>query len=349
MIFEIENEKFKSMESYSIDRELRLENLISDNENSNLINYRIFAEDLLIIGTEIRTKEKKRADIVCLDKFGNIVIVELKKDQAKLGVETQALQYLSDLSKYRGQQLINRFSTSFKNRTNENLEDCINSFLENSIEINSLNQSQSIILVARSFDQSLFSMGEWLSSKGIPFKCIKYQIYQINDKEYISFSVAFDQLSDKSRKLKFLDQDFRNPNAYWFNIGSSDQINWDLMIQKEFISAGFDGRLDDRGYQILNSFIPGDIIVGFSSQKGIVGLASITEKSKYKLVERNSSEDYWNGNHLHRLSVKWELVKPNLSDAIKTSEIKLNLGLFHPMQTKQNFPINKINDLKKLF
>ena len=101
MILKITNNKLISLESSSIDRELRLEDLISDNENSYITNFQIFGEELLIIGKEIPTRDKKRADIVCLDTLGNIVIVELKKDRAKIGIETQALQCLADLSKYK--------------------------------------------------------------------------------------------------------------------------------------------------------------------------------------------------------------------------------------------------------
>lgn len=349
MILKITNNKLISLESFSIDRELRLEDLISDNENSYITNFQIFGEELLIIGKEIPTRDKKRADIVCLDKFGNIVIVELKKDQAKIGIETQALQYLADLSKYKGRKFIERFSKEFERNTNVNLEETLKSFLELNVSLESLNQSQSIILIARSFDQSLFSMGEWLALKGVPFKCIQYQLYTINSEEFISFSIVFDQISEKSRSLKFSDHDFRSPTSFWFNIGFSDQSAWDLMTRNHFISAGFEGIPEDRGHQILKSFIPNDTIVAFSSQRGVVGIGKVTENSQYNLVERNSPQDYWNGKHLHRLTLNWEELKNDINEAIKTSEIKIKLGLFHPIQTKQSFPLEKLNDLKRLF
>ena len=245
--------------------------------------------------------------------------------------------------------MIERFSKEFERNTNANLEETLKSFLELNVSLESLNQSQSIILIARSFDQSLFSMGEWLALKGVPFKCIKYQLYTINSEEYISFSIVFDQISEKSRSLKFSDHDFKLPTSFWFNIGFSDQSAWDLMIRNHFISTGFEGIPEDRGHQILKSFIPNDTIVAFSSQRGVVGIGKVTENSQYNLVKRNSPQDYWSGNHLHRLTLKWEEVKNDINEAIKTSEIKIKLCLFHPIQTKQSFPLEKLNDLKGLF
>ena len=49
------------------------------------------------------------------------------------------------------------------------------------------------------------------------------------------------------------------------------------------------------------------------------------------------------------MTLKWEEVKNDINEAIKTSEIKIKLGLFHPIQTKQSFPLEKLNDLKGLF
>ena len=89
------------------------------------------------------------------------------------------------------------------------------------------------------------------------------------------------------------------------------------------------------------------MIVELKKDKAKIGIE--TQALHYKLVKRNSPKDYWSGNYLHRLTLKWEEVKNDINEAIKTSEIKIKLGLFHPIQTKQSFPLEKLNDLKGLF
>ena len=70
------------------------------------------------------------------------------------------------------------------------------------------------------------------------------------------------------------------------------------------------------------------------------------KKDKAKIGIETQALQY---NYLHRLTLKWEEVKSDINEAIKTSEIKIKLGLFHPIQTKQSFPLEKLNDLKGLF
>ncbi|MDX1959522.1 MAG: hypothetical protein SFU98_13165 [Leptospiraceae bacterium] len=296
MIYKISDQNgqlyLKSATAYSIDKEAKLEELLKSPDEDGFLNENIFGEQLLFLGTQIRTKDKKRSDILAIDSYGNTVVIELKKDKAKLGVETQALQYLADLSAFRGKGFIERFKdqlSSFGTTPEETLK----GFLGDDYDLEQLNAKQSIILVAQSFDPSLFSMGQWLSEQGVPFKCISYDYYSINSEEFISFSIEFDQLSNKKKKLYFNSPvtKRRDPEIYWFNIGFENQQAWDTMKNYKFISAGFDGIEGDRGDQILNS----------------------------------------------------------LNDAIKPKELKDIVGISNPIQTKQLFPKNKIQELISRF
>jgi RecB family endonuclease NucS len=80
--------------------ELELESyLISQAEaNVKVMSESVFGEPLLLVRKQVRTSTRTRADILALDRAGNGVIIELKKNAGRLGVETQALQYLADFS-----------------------------------------------------------------------------------------------------------------------------------------------------------------------------------------------------------------------------------------------------------
>ena len=101
-------------------QELDLEKTIvaSENELGNeldrddILDSKIFGEYLLFIERQSFTRDNKRSDILALDLNGNSVIIELKKEKARLGVETQALQYLGDFSMYKGKNFIKRFLIS---------------------------------------------------------------------------------------------------------------------------------------------------------------------------------------------------------------------------------------------
>lgn len=114
MIFEVDskNKTLNAYKSFWNPRELELEKyLISTAEEEvPTLNSSVFGEALLLVSNQVRTRTSKKADILALDHMGNSVIIELKRKNSPLGVETQALQYLADFSKFKGQAFIKRFS-----------------------------------------------------------------------------------------------------------------------------------------------------------------------------------------------------------------------------------------------
>ena len=69
------------------------------------LNSSVFGETLPLVSNQVRTRASKKADILALDHMGNSVIIELKRKNSPLGVETQALQYLADFSNFKGQDI----------------------------------------------------------------------------------------------------------------------------------------------------------------------------------------------------------------------------------------------------
>jgi len=259
MLFEITEQKsLKRFVSSWQPKELDVENYIvaSDSEN-NILDASIFGEPLLVISNQVKTKFRKRADILAIDRQGNGVIIELKRNKGNLGVETQALQYLADFSVYTGKDFIKQFT-----KADSNLEDVINSFLGGDASIKDLNKKSRVVLLARDFDPTIYSMGEWLSNNGISFKCIQYEPISLHDKNYLSFSIAFDRSKDILNPLT-LGSSAREPGYYWHNIARADQKWWDYLIESKQIPACFDNLPGDQGEKILTNYIVGDNIIAY--------------------------------------------------------------------------------------
>ena len=94
-----------------------------------------------------------------------------------------------------------------------------------------LNRRTRIILVARTFDRTLFSMGEWLAKAGVAFKCIEYTPFEVSGEKFLAFSVAFDRGPESLYPLVF-QQYGREPAAFWHNIGVADDTWWQTLKER---------------------------------------------------------------------------------------------------------------------
>ncbi len=301
--------------------------LITTDEETPFLNEAVFGEPLLIIRSQVRTRSRKRADILAIDQSGYGVVVELKRDQSPLGVETQALQYLADFSNYKGDFFIRQFA-----KTYSELDSRIRGFLSGDIETEKINQTSRIILVARRFDPTIFSMGEWLSGLGVPFRCIEYTPVKVGRSKLISFSIAFDRSPTPLYPLRFASRT-RLPAIYWHNIGSAKQEWWEYLTRNSQIPASFENSPGDQGERLLRSYITGDRIVAYAKGFGAVGWGIVDDTRTYRLVKRGSPDDLQKGLQLHRLKVRWKAVANKLEHGLCPKRLRDTFDLYHPVST----------------
>jgi hypothetical protein len=342
MLFEVHNDKLDKCIDTWQHVELDIEKLIVSrvSEENPILEEDIFGEELFFVDRQITTSDKKRADIVAIDKNGSLVIIELKKDEGRLGVETQALQYLSNFSQLKGEDFINKYC---KNKWNE-----LNQFLNDEVDISDINKFCRIILIAQYFDRALFSMGKWLSDQGVSFKCIAYEAIQFEKKRLINFSIVFDQLGPFNPYRLVFSKKERKPDYFWHNIGKVDPDWWKYLITTNQISASFNNQAGDRGEEILKNYIRGDKIFAYANGIGCVGYGEI-ENPKYTLINVNSKENYFKNksSHLHRLSINW-IHTLDFTNAIKTSVFEKEYKIYHPYQTSSKIKIGNIEGLIKI-
>ena len=337
MIFAIRegSSDLKPLVSFWSPKELELERYILPNADSDdpILNEVVFGEPLLLVSNQVGTRAKKRADILALDQLGNGVIVELKRGRGVLGVETQALQYLADFSSSRGADFIERFS-----RYHRDLENNVRGFIGDGERLENLNRRSRIILLARGFDPSIYSMGKWLGENGVAFRCVTYTPFEIDGDRFLSFSLAFDQSPGSIYPLSFQTR-ARGPEYYWHNIGVAEKDWWAYLRTSGQIAASFTDQPGDRGEQVLKKYIKGDHIIAYASGYGAVGWGTIEKPQSYRLLTRGEIEDKQGGKYLHRLSICWGGVAPSLDRGIPPAEVRDHYGIHHPRTT--SVPIDR--------
>ena len=121
----------------------------------------ILASDIVIVGRQVPTKSGPM-DFLGIDKSGNLVVIELKRDQLPREALAQAIDYASDIATWS----LEKISEICVKYTTKSLEDFISdTFPELDIETVNINESQRILLVGFGLETSLERMVEWLTDR----------------------------------------------------------------------------------------------------------------------------------------------------------------------------------------
>ncbi len=146
----------------------------------------ILNEELLILSTEYDQFDKtnERLDLLAMDKEGNLVIVELKRDDSGKNVDLQAIKYAAYCSTLTFDQVIDLYqqyhSKKGKIIDHEKSRQEIIEFVEIE-ELKEINEKPRIILVSNEYRSEVTASVLWLRKFGIDISCVKLTPYELND------------------------------------------------------------------------------------------------------------------------------------------------------------------------
>lgn len=155
-------------------------------------------ESMLIVGQQVRNEKQARSDLTAIDNFGNLVLIEIKRDKKdiearKEAFEFQAIRYAASCatikstdelvknvyapyvekhkSEFAGDEL-----TAYEHATRKLID-----FLEKNNAANTFNDMQRIILVASEFDEQTLSAVAWLNRNHVDISCYQLCLYKMNE------------------------------------------------------------------------------------------------------------------------------------------------------------------------
>ncbi|HOB54222.1 MAG TPA: DUF4268 domain-containing protein [Acidobacteriota bacterium] len=176
--------------------EFRLQGLLERQDLSKWVERcpTILGEELLIITTEYdrfdRTSE--RLDLLAIDKDGNLVVIELKRDDSGKHVDLQAIKYASYCSTLSLSDLVDMYICYQRQKGTEISLDAsrnaILDFIKNE-DFEELNDRPRIILVAKDFRPEVTASVLWLRKFGMDISCVKLEPYKFLE-HYIIFNAS---------------------------------------------------------------------------------------------------------------------------------------------------------------
>lgn len=177
-VTEIKNTSFKNC---GLKERKDLQEWIANNPN-------ILGEELLIIQKEFDgfNDTNERLDLLAIDKFGNLVIIENKLDDSGKNVVWQAMKYAgycSSLTKNEIKEIFGQYLD--KMGRGESAENIITEFLDKAdyseVELNQ-DLTQRIILVAKDFRKEVTNTVIWARKFGMKIQCIKITPFLLDNK-----------------------------------------------------------------------------------------------------------------------------------------------------------------------
>lgn len=167
-------------------------------------------EDLLIIQKEFDgfSDTSERLDLLAIDKFGDLVVIENKLDTSGKDVTWQVIKYASYCSSLSKEQICNIYQEYLNKQNIENTaEEKISEFFDNKeFDEITLNQGtkQRIIMVSGNFRKEVTSAVLWLRNFNLRIQCIRVtpfahgenllldieQILPLKDTEEFTISMA---------------------------------------------------------------------------------------------------------------------------------------------------------------
>jgi hypothetical protein len=151
----------------------------------------ILGEDLLIVSIEFDrfSNSNDRLDLLAVDREGNLVVVELKRDLAAGYADLQAIRYAAMVSSMSIDDLVPYYTAYKKRYDDEQLSELeakeqIVEFVE-SDSFTELSTKPRIILCSEGFSQEITTTVLWLRDSDIDISCVSITPYKVDEKVII--------------------------------------------------------------------------------------------------------------------------------------------------------------------
>ena len=304
-------------------------------------NSRLISEDWLLIGRQVSTGFGF-IDLLAIDRNGDLVLLELKKDRTPREVIAQALDYgswVKDIDdakiaeifhKYQEKYIFDKEPTSldiyFEENFNMSLPDPINT-------------SHSLVVVAASMDDSSERIVNYLEEYyQVNINFVLLRTFQSGSKKFIT-RTWFQEPNTQVEKIKSKKQGSWN-SEYYVSFGENNHRNWADAVKYGFISGGGGPWYS----QTLNMLSTGDRIWVNIPKVGYVGVGEVVRESvpaiEAKVVSNGELVDlknlslkadmFYNSNEKENceyvVGVKW-------IQTVTTSQAIKEVGLFGNQNT----------------
>ncbi len=163
----------------SLDQEDRLEDFL-DKDIS------IASPNWMVIGRQVYTDYGTYIDLLAIDRDGNLIIIELKRDKTPRDIVAQLLDYASWVKDLKDEDIALIYNTYLKKyhseRSNESIDDAFRKRFNVTQLPESLNDAHEMVVVASSLDAGTERIVTYLAEEhSVPINAVFFSVFRDAD------------------------------------------------------------------------------------------------------------------------------------------------------------------------
>ncbi|WP_447753532.1 nuclease [Pseudomonas nicosulfuronedens] len=143
----------------------------------------LLSEDWMLIGQQESTGQGGRIDLLALAPDASLVLIELKRDRTPREVVAQALDYASWVERLESDEIAAVYQ---RFQPNGNLAADFQERFGTPLDVEELNQSHQIVIVAAELDSSSERIVAYLNERDIAINVLCFQVFQLGEQQLIS-------------------------------------------------------------------------------------------------------------------------------------------------------------------
>ncbi|MDQ3002640.1 MAG: endonuclease NucS [Fibrobacterota bacterium] len=262
-LWRVEQNKIKELSKAKLENENKLETWIVEDPS-------ILGSDILLIGRQVITEFGGRIDLLGIDRQGDVIVIELKRDRTPREIVAQVLDYASWINNL-DEIKINEIASNFLGKE---LSKAFEEWFSDGLPEN-INSNHKMVIVASNLDDSSERIIHYLSSEyGININAIFFNFFKTGTEEILGRAWLVDpekvqEQFESKKKLPW--------TGYWFaNIGEGQHRNWEDNVKYGFLAAGQGKKYSDP----LKKLKVGDRVFAFLKTQKYLGFGEVTHEAQ---------------------------------------------------------------------
>jgi len=227
-------EKAIPIEASGMDQEKRLEDILAEDLS-------IASPNWMVIGRQVMTAYGNPIDLLAIDRDGNLVVLELKRNKTPREVVAQLIDYASWVKDLRDDDIAVIFE-EFQRRYRKldhtfSLDDAFRSHFGLKRLPEELNDTHSLVILAAELDSSTERIIRYLSQEhGVPINAVFFRVFRDGDSEYLTRAWFIDPTDAESGASRASIQEEWN-GEFYVCFGQSAHRDWEDAQKYGFVTA----------------------------------------------------------------------------------------------------------------